>query len=943
MKSILLTLSLLSCFFQSALFAQANTTSFFVDGVCGMCKERIETAALQVKGVKKANWDVNQHQLTVIFQPKRFEEDRLHKAIAAVGHDTDKYKASEAAYQSLHNCCKYRDAEVQAAHQPLREMRSISVNGVCGMCKERIESAALLIKGVKTADWNIAERMLHLEIEEPSYDDDQLQKAIAAVGHDTEKYKAPEAAYEKLHDCCKYRDAEVQAAHSPKPSVQQSIPSQLSGYIYIEEEGNKSPLPEVNVYWEDQSVVTTTNEEGYFELIRPEGAKRLIASYVGYYADTLDIGREATLSLTLSKGTTLGTLDISYERKSIEVSFIQPRLVQNIDRKELLKAACCTLAESFETNPAIDVAFTDAVTGARQIEMLGLAGPYMQITRENLPEIRGLASIYGLAYLPGPWLESLQLAKGTGSVANGFESITGQINVEMKKPEAGERFYANLYANHGGRLEANANARFQINEVISTGFLLHGSQINQENDRNEDGFLDMPTGKTWTAVNRWKYSGQQGWNAQAGFKVTNFDRNSGQLKKDSENNSQGWEAPMLTNRLEGWAKVGKVFLDRPTGSIGLQLSGALHDQVSRFGQRTYNADQQFFYANLLYQDQLGSEKHRFKTGFSFQWDQYKELLDQRSFERNEQIPGAFLEYTYQPGEQFTAVAGLRGDQHNQFGFFLTPRLHLRYAFSENSVLRFSAGSGRRTASILAENIGMLASSRTIQIENTLQDSPYGLNQEVATNLGLSLRQRFTIQNKELVLTLDGFHTRFQQQIVVDYDQSARRVAFYNLDGISWSTSLQAQLDYALFEGFDVRAAYRFNDVQTDYLQGRMERPYVSRHRAFVNLAYQTKTDWAFDLTVNWQGSKRLPSTADNPEAFQLAERSPDFVLANAQISKQWQEKFDLYLGVENLFNFVQPNPILSAQDPFGTYFDSSIIWGPIFGRMVYAGLRYTIE
>jgi len=908
-----------------------------------MCKTRIESAALKVKGIKKANWDVDAHQLTVQFKAKNYDEDRLQKAIAAVGHDTEKFTAPDEAYEGLHDCCKYRDAEVQAAHQPRDNIRSVAVNGVCEMCKTRIETAALKVKGIKSADWSIAEHQLQLEVDPDRYDDDELQQAIAAVGHDTEKFTAPDEAYASLHDCCKYRDAEVQAAHAPAITVEKGFPEQLSGYIYVDEAGSKQPLPGVNIYWEDQSAVTSTNEEGYFILNRPAGAQRLVASYVGYYADTLTLNKEATISLTLTKGTTLGTVDVTYERKSIEVSFIEPMLVQNIDRKELLKAACCTLAESFETNPAVDVAFTDAVTGARQIEMLGLAGPYMQITRENLPDVRGLASIYGLAYLPGPWLESLQLAKGTGSVANGFESITGQINVEMKKPEAGERFYFNLYGNQGGRLEANANARFQLNEEVSTSILVHGDRISRENDRNEDGFLDMPTGQAWTAVNRWKYSGQQGWNAQAGVKVTNFDRNSGQINNSSDLGDQLWEANMLTRRLEGWAKVGKVFLDRPTASIGLQLSGALHDQEALFGNTRYDANQEFFYANLLYQDQLGSDIHRFKTGLSFQWDQYEELLDERLFERNEQVPGAFFEYTYQPGEQFTAVAGLRGDQHNQFGFFLTPRLHLRYAFSESSVLRFSAGTGRRTASIIAENIGMLASSRTFVLNNTDQDSPYGLNQEIASNLGLSLRQSFNISNKELVLTLDGFHTRFQQQIVVDYDQSARTVAFYNLDGESWSSSLQAQLDYALFEGFDIRAAYRFNDVQTDYRQGRLERPFVSRHRAFVNLAYQTESDWAFDLTVNWQGSKRLPSTADNPVALQLADRSPDFVLANAQISKQWQDKFDLYLGVENLFNFVQENPILGANDPFGQTFDSSIIWGPIFGRMVYAGMRYTIE
>lgn len=941
MKQIIIAVGILFCF-NYTMIAQSNTQTIFVDGVCGMCKTRIENTALKVKGIKKANWDVDQHQLTVQYKAKQYNEDQLHRAIAAVGHDTEKYTAPDEAYASLHDCCKYRDAKVLAAHVPQPEIRSIEVSGVCGMCKTRIEKAALEVAGVKTADWSITDHQLRLEVD-TEYNDDRLQQAIAAVGHDTEKYTASDEAYESLHDCCKYRDPKVMAAHAPEVSLDNTFPDQLSGYVYVEEDGKKQPLPGVNVYWEDQSAVSITNKKGHFTLERPAGTRRLITSYVGYYTDTITLEKEAMISLTLSKGTTLGTVDVTYKRKSIEVSFIEPMLVQNIDRKELLKAACCTLAESFETNPAVDVAFTDAVTGARQIEMLGLAGPYMQITRENLPDIRGLSSLYGLAYLPGPWLEGLQLAKGTGSVANGFESITGQINVEMKKPEAGERFYFNLYGNQGGRMEANANARFELNDKVSTSFMVHGDRIKRENDRNEDRFLDMPTGNAWTAVNRWKYRGTEGWNAQAGVKVTSFDRNSGQLSTASENGGALWEASMQTRRLEGWAKIGKVFPDRPEASIGLQLSGAIHDQKALFGNQRYDADQQFVYANLLYQNMIGANTHRFKTGMSLQWDQYEELLGTRIFERNEVVPGAFFEYTYQPGDQFTAVAGLRGDHHNQFGFFLTPRLHLRYAFSESSVLRLSAGTGRRTASIIAENMGMLASSRTILIEGTYPDLPYGQNQEVATNVGLSLRQRFTIQNKELVLTVDGFHTRFQQQIVVDYDQSARSVAFYNLDGQSWSSSLQAQLDYALFEGFDVRAAYRFNDVQTDYRSGRLERPFVSRHRAFINLAYETETNWAFDWTVNWQGTKRLPSTADNPAAFQLADRSPDFVMVNAQISKQWQDRFDLYLGVENLFDFVQPDPILSADDPFGTYFDSSMVWGPIFGRMVYAGLRYTIE
>lgn len=817
---------------------------------------------------------------------------------------------------------------------------SLFVDGLCGMCKERIEKAALQAPGVIKADWNVDSRILTVRTDDRDFEEDQLHRAVADAGHDTDKRRAPDEAYDQLHNCCKYRDPEVVAKHRPaKPAT-----AAVSGRILMEENGKIHPLPGVNVYWLNGEGLAVTDEEGRFTLERPSGASQLVASYVGYYTDTIALATENTVELTLTPGATLETVEVSYRRKSIEVSFVNPILVQEITRKELLKAACCTLAESFETNPAVDVSFTDAVTGARQIEMLGLAGPYVQITRENLPDVRGLAAIYGLAYLPGPWIEGIQLAKGPGSVINGFESMTGQINVELKKPEAGERFYFNLYGNEGSRLEGNANARFDLGEKWHTGLLVHGNWQPGRNDRNEDGFLDMPTGTEWTAVNRWKYQDENGWNGQFGFKATNIDKTNGQLAfAEAPEQSATWGGRIQTRRLEGWAKMGRVFPNRPEASIGLQLSALSHDQNASFGPTRYDADQRSFYANLIYRETLGGSAHRLNTGLSLQVDRYDEWLDEGFFARNETVPGAFVEYTFEPNEHFTAVAGLRGDHHNQFGFFLTPRLHLRYALNDRSVLRMSAGQGRRTASIVAENLGMLASSRSILLDNNAADTPYGLDQEVAWNAGVNLRQTFIVEDRELILTLDGYHTRFDRQVVVDYDQSPREVRFYNLDGRSYSNTLQAQIDYAVLRNLDLRIAYRFNDVWTDYRQGRLERPFVARHRAFANLGYATDNGWTFDLTVNWQGAKRIPSTGANPAEFQLPDRSPDFVVVNTQISKQWQDRFDVYIGVENLFNFVQENPILAANDPFGPYFDSSLVWGPIFGRMAYAGVRFAIE
>lgn len=921
--------------------SQRDTSTFFVDGLCGMCKDRIEGAAQKVKGVTQADWEVESRLLTIITKArKNFAEDHVHKAVAAVGHDTERYRATDEAYDQLHGCCKYRDPAQIAAHHEAANKIQFFVDGICGMCKTRIETAIKEVAGVASADWDVDTRMLTVIASAEDLQEEELHQAAAAAGHDTKQFEASAEAYGKLHDCCKYRDPAVVAEHRPKPKM----PTTLSGSILVEENGKAEGLPGVNVYWLQDQGAAVTDEKGQFTMDRPAGAHQIVVSYVGYYTDTITLEQETTVKVTLTPGTTLETVQVTYERKSIEVSFIEPILTQQIGRKELLKAACCTLAESFETNPAVDVSFTDAVTGARQIEMLGLAGPYTQITRENLPDVRGLAAIYGLAYIPGPWIEGIQLAKGPGSVVNGYESMTGQINVELKKPEEGERFHFNLYGNEGDRWEVNANTRLEVGENWSTGLLVHGNRQSRRNDRNSDGFLDMPIGSEWTAINRWKYIGNDGWRSQFGFKATSFNKTSGQSNFDKDvPQATIWGAQLQTNRLEGWAKIGRVFPERPEASIGLQLAGSLHKQDAIFGNTRYDAEQRSLYANLLYQDVLGDPAHRLNSGLSLLADQFDEWLAEGFFERREIVPGAFLEYTYQPHDNFTAVVGLRGDHHNQFGFFFTPRLHLRYALNEHSVLRLSAGQGRRTASIIAENLGMLASSRAFVIVGDPMDTPYGLNQEIAWNFGLNLRQTFIVQNRELIITLDSYHTRFEQQVVVDYDATPRAVRFYNLEGRSISTTFQAQVDYALFRNFDLRLAYRFNDVQTDYEQGRLERPFVARHRAFANLAYQLGEEWDFDLTFNWQGEKRIPSTRDNPTAVQVPSRSPNFMVTNLQVSKKWDNGLDLYAGVENLFNFVQDKPIIAADDPFGPYFDSSLIWGPIFGRMVYAGVRFTIE
>ncbi|NOR86782.1 MAG: TonB-dependent receptor, partial [Bacteroidales bacterium] len=425
-----------------------------------------------------------------------------------------------------------------------------------------------------------------------------------------------------------------------------------------------------------------------------------------------------------------------------------------------------------------------------------------------------------------------------------------------------------------------------------------------------------------------------------------IDQTGGQMdyqKDDDLLSNQIWGMQNQTNRLEAWSKTGKVFKDKPYQSFGLQLSAIYHDQNSNFGLREYQGKQKSFYGNYIFQSIIGNSNHKYKLGASFIYDDYEESLDSLRTDRTEWIPGMFAEYTFNWNDRLNIVAGLRGDYHNTFGFFMTPRFHARYLISEDLVLRVSAGRGQRTAQVISENIGFLASNRVLIIQGDGSDKPYGLDPEIAWNYGLNLSWDFELDYRDGAISFDFYRTSFQNQIVVDLDSDIRKVMFYNLDGESYSNSFQAQVDYELINRLDMRIAYRWYDVMTTYGEELLQKPLVSSHRAFVNLAYRTRNYWKFDATLNWQGEKRIPTTTENPIIYQREEKSPSFLMLNAQISKTWHENFDLYLGVENIFDFKQNDPIIASGQPFSEYFDASMVWGPIFGRNIYLGLRYRIK
>jgi len=704
------------------------------------------------------------------------------------------------------------------------------------------------------------------------------------------------------------------------------------------------------VNWLNTNIGTITNEKGWFTIPFKKGYKKLVISYIGYKTDTIIVRDLTPIHHFIIIENELKGITIRSKRDAVQKSLFATANTFTVNNDELLKAACCNLAESFETNPSIDVSFSDALTGTRQIQMLGLKSPYLQIMQENIPSIRGAAQAFGLTFTPGTWVESIQITKGAGSVVNGFESISGQINAELVKPFSDNKFFLNTYSSLNGRLELNTHFNRRVSGKWQTGLYIHGNYRGEKFDKNNDNFLDAPLANQINIMNRWQYTdAQNGWVSFITARFLTDEKQTGEINfnpiKDRGNNKV-WGSEIDTKRFETSLKLGYVFPELPYQSFGLQMAYSNHQQDSYFGLNVYDIKHESLYSNLLFNSIIGDTRSKFKTGINFTYDKYNELVNTTNYKRKENSLGVFFEYAFDNLEDFSLTAGVRVDTHNLLGTFITPRLHLRYAPWENGVFRASAGRGKRSANIFAENQQLFASSRKISID-AVDGNIYGLNPEIAWNYGVSYLQKFNLFNKKGDITFDFYRTDFSNQVVVDWE-NPQVVSFYNLNGQSIANNFQLELNYELAKNLNLRTAFKYFDISTDYKIGKLQKPLQPNNRFFANISYETVTkdngaQWKFDLTFNNIGEQRLPNTAENPTQYQLPISSERYSLLNSQITKVFSNTFEIYAGGENLTNVQQENPILASDSPFSANFDSTIVYSPIFGRAIYAGLRFKIK
>ena len=750
------------------------------------------------------------------------------------------------------------------------------------------------------------------------------------------------------------------------------------------------PLVGANVYWAGTTIGVATDLDGQFKLEPIKETNRLVTSFMGFHNDTTEVVRHTELTIVLVSDLELEEVNIVERKMAVLRSRVSALQTETITGEALCMAACCNLSESFETSASVDVAYSDAATGAKQIRLLGLSGTYVQMLTENTPNIRGLAQAFGMEYIPGPWMEAIQVSKGTSSVVNGYEAIAGQINVEYLKPQTQDPISLNAMISTETHAEVNATGGWDINDVVSTGILFHAQNMSLELDHNHDGFLDMPKNTNINLLNRWyvktdDYTGQ--------FLVRGlYDRRIGGQTKDalslSDFASTPYHIDLNTWRVDGFMKNGYVFNHDLGTSIGIIASASYHNQQNTYGSRQWNAAQTNAYLNAIFQtsfddsasDPMDNHQHKLSAGVSFNYDGYNEellfassLSPTYNLNRWEVTPGVFAEYTYTYKDKLTLLAGIREDYSTRYGFFTTPRMNVRYAPFEWWTLRGSVGLGYRTPNAIADNAAFLASNREFsQFLPTDELTVLGtmnLAQERSMNTGISTVFYIPMGKRELQLSGEYYYTKFLDGVIADMDRHLQGITLYNMHDVDdaqyFSHNWQVEATMEILRGWTMTAAFRYTDVkQTTFNTAAnkyllRDKPLQNKFKGIITTSYQTplKT-WQFDLTAQFNGSGRMP------DGFVVPVGSNQYFTDEfGQNHHKWYPQllgqvtkffrtWSIYLGAENMTNFTQDNPIVGSTiehdghhlvDPSSPTYDASMIWAPIHGWKLYLGFRWSLE
>lgn len=691
-----------------------------------------------------------------------------------------------------------------------------------------------------------------------------------------------------------------------------------------------------------QSLKYQTDENGVFEWNNEQWPAHLDVELSSSETAHIDVNdAHSAHNIIVQRSLQLKEVAIT-EKSQQEVSTLRTRNIETIGESEFKKAACCRLSESFDNSGAVSVSETDAVTGAKEMEILGLRGIYSLMTFNNIPDFTGLAYPFSLDMIPGTWLNEVAISKGISNAVNGSNGFSGQVNIATKDAFNDEPLFVNMYGNTLGRYEANLHLNKLLNRPgFGIGAYLHGSKNLNSIDQNKDGFLDVPLAQQLNGLLRFTVKQYKNIEGQMDLQFVDDQRTAGQLE---DLPGRLYSSNTQAKRFMWGGNIGYVGFDKEGRSVGFKYKYAQDNLTANFGRLNYEGKQNHLYLQGLYEDRFGEGDHIIMAGASMVLDN----LDEKYFDtprvRTERTPGVYVEYSYNPeisnanpafGKRIGIVASVRSDFNNLYGTQIAPALALKYNFTEDIVLRTNVGKGFRTPYFFTDNLSSFTNGRPIE----LLDEPMA---EEAINYGGSFTLKQKIAARPFSVNIDLYQTIFQNQIIVDMESSPEKVQVYNLRGNSNTTSFLAAINYQLFNGLDAKVAYKWNKNIYDQISGPVEKMMQPRHRMLLALHYTTPNKkWELSSNTHWLSKQEYLVRENTANGLRMIRTEADpYLVLNAQVTTKWKN-FDIYVGGENLTNKTQADPIQGWQTPDSNTFDVTQVYAPIVGIRGYIGFRWS--
>ncbi len=699
---------------------------------------------------------------------------------------------------------------------------------------------------------------------------------------------------------------------------------------------HKQPIIGAILQWQETGVTSTTNENGYFRIERKHSEHKLIVSFIGYQKDTIEIKDSSLFELvTLREGIELAAVQVESQRKSNTFSRLNPLNIEALEEKEFKKAACCSVAESFQTSNAVDISYNNAATGNKEIQFLGLRGLYTQLLIENRESFGGILSSMGYEFIPGTWLEQVNIQKGASTVKNGAQSMAGAINIQLKKPFKDDPAFINLFGDLHGRYEANVHLNKKWNDRQSSGLYLNGAFQSKSRDHNGDFFQDEAkinriNGLFKNILFGHVFEGQI--NGQALYE----ERNSGQIQSDNP-----YVIKQKVHHFNLFGNLGYVRFDKENQSAG-SIYDISHSRIDAiYGNQAYKANETRASFQLLYNHPFGYGRHQLIMGPNGSIHRATEEAFQQKWKYDEQVLGLFFEYTYKsstdPGHRFSASLGMRNEWIRNSQPMFIPRASLRYLFAEDWTFRASIGRGYRFQRLFADHAAYFASSKQWIIE-----SPPSI--EKSWNTGFNIVGKPYLNGREAEINVDAYLTWFDDQVIADVDQDYTKIFLYNLNGNSRAYQTIATISYPVLSWMNVKIGGKYTDTRAQYKEGFKQVPLFPKFRGLISIDLESSNKkWLVNISSNYVGEMRLPDKENVPNDILHGHVgfSKPYMLLQTQlnwISRSWE----LYAGCENLLNYTQHTAIIDAANPFGNYFNAAEIYAPVSGIKPYLGIKWRI-